>query len=326
LATEWGTNAGCGGQLSDAQLNQFFASLPPHSLVRFWAFQGTIATNVATHQIDWAPLDRVFAAAAANGQLLIPVLTDQGGTCDGDHWQDPAWFDGGFTQVFNSSADSDGLGLNPLSYWNYLQQIVNRYKGSPALGMWEPISEANAATCPFSVETDGTGGCTCPDESVAAQSLRHFFDVVGGEIHALDPIHLVESGLQGGGMCGTQGSDYGYVSASPGIDVMSYHDYYGAAEPLGGPPGNGIQTLLQEAAALGKPIIGGEVGLMAGSGACMSDSVRARDAVTLARTQIAAGSSGLLWWDWMPNYTQPCNWDIGAGDPLISALSTIAAG
>ena len=40
LATDWGTNAGCGSMASTAQIDAFFASLRPDSLVRFWAFQG----------------------------------------------------------------------------------------------------------------------------------------------------------------------------------------------------------------------------------------------------------------------------------------------
>src|ERR1700737_2933939 len=94
-ATSWGTNAGCGAMLTDAQLNQLFSSLAPNSLVRFWAFQGTMATNVHTGQLDWGPLDRVFAAAAAHGQRLIATVTDQAGTCDGGHWQDPSWYQTG---------------------------------------------------------------------------------------------------------------------------------------------------------------------------------------------------------------------------------------
>ena len=95
---------------------------------------------------------------------------------------------------------------------------------------------------------------------MAASALRYFFDTVGAEIHALDPKHLVESGLLGGGQCGTQGSDYQYVSASPGIDVLSYHDYYGPAA-LGGDQWNGLAVRFAQMAALGKPIIAGEVGL-----------------------------------------------------------------
>jgi hypothetical protein len=322
IASLYGVNAGCGPMLTDAQLDQFFASLPPHSLVRFSAFQGGLATNVTNHLLDWFPIDRVFRAAAAYGQYLIPVLTGQGGYCDGQHWQDPSWYDGGFNQVFNLSANSDGQGLDPLSYWDYIQEIVNRYKNSPALGMWEPVSEADPDTCP--IQNEGVN-CTCPNETAAALALHHFFDVVGGEIHSLDPNHLVESGLEGGGQCGTAGFDYDYVSSSPGIDVMSFHDYYGATDPLGGPPGNDVATRLAEAAALGKPIIGGEIGIQAGTGPnCMSDAQRATAVATVSQTLYASGASGLLWWDWVPSLSQPCNWDIAPGDPILSTLASLA--
>jgi mannan endo-1,4-beta-mannosidase len=135
LATDWGTNAGCGGMLTDAQLNAFFASLRPNSLVRLWAFQGTMAMNVNTHQLDWGPLDRVFSSAAAHGQRLIVSLTDQGGTCDNGHWQDPSWYDGGFMDVFNDSSTTNGQGMTPMSYWDYLHAIVTHFRSSPALGM-----------------------------------------------------------------------------------------------------------------------------------------------------------------------------------------------
>jgi mannan endo-1,4-beta-mannosidase len=323
LATDWGINAGCGPMLSDSVMDSFFASLPRGTLVRFWAFQGTMATNVETGQIDWAPLDRVFAAAAQYGLLLIPVLTSQGGSCDGGHWQDPSWYEGGFLQADNDPAL--GQGATPLSYWAYVQQIVQRYEGSPALGMWEPISEAEASTCPAAF---GGASCeghqTCPDEQLAALALRHFFDVVGGEIHTLDPNHLVESGLLGSGQCGTVGPDYEYVSASPGIDVLSYHDYYPADEPVGGDQYNGLGVRFEQAAALGKPIIGGESGIVAGSGTgCIGDEQRVADMADKVRGQLAAGSSGVLFWDWVPSLTQACNWDIAPGDPLVAALASL---
>ena len=209
LATAWGTNNGCGGMVSPAQTAALFASLGPGSLVRFWAFQGDFATDVRTGAIDWAPLDQVFYLAAADHVYLIPTITDQSGTCDGGHWQDPSWYDGGYRHIFNSALDSDGAGLDPLSYWNYMSELVKRYKNSPALGMWEPISEAEASSCPAQYQPDNCGGHqTCSDESVAAADLTSFFDVVGGEIHLLDPTHLVEEGLLGSGQCGTTGGDY----------------------------------------------------------------------------------------------------------------------
>jgi mannan endo-1,4-beta-mannosidase len=319
IATDWGTNAGCGGELTDDQLNALFASLRPNSLVRFWAFEGTMAINVTTHQLDWGPIDRVFAAAAAHDQRLIVTLTDQGGTCDGGQWQDPAWYNGGFMSV-----DNDSTGLEPLSYWTYVQDIVSRYRDSPALGMWEPISEAEASTCPPAYQPDNCSGHqTCPDETSAAQALRHFFDIVGGEIHSLDPTHLVESGLLGGGQCGTSGSDYEYVSASPGIDVLSYHDYYPGSDPIGGDQWNGLAVRFSQAAALGKPIIAGEVGITAGSGSgCLSETQRAVDVQQKLQEQMASGSSGVLLWDWVPTLTQPCSYDIGPGDPVLGVLAT----
>jgi mannan endo-1,4-beta-mannosidase len=323
LATDWGVNAGCGAELTDAQLDQFFVSLRPNSLVRFWAFQGTMATNATTGLIDWGPLDRVFAAAAAYGQRLIPVLTDQGGSCDGDHWQDPAWYNGGFEQ--DDPSITNGVNLTPLSYWDYVQAIVNRYKDSPALGMWEPISEAEASTCPAQYQpSDCSGNQTCPDETSAAQALRYFFDTVGGEIHTLDPEHLVESGLLGAGQCGTQGADYAYVSASPGIDVMSYHDYYPPNDPIGGDQWNGLAVRFAQAAVLGKPIIGGEVGIMAGVGSgCLDDAQRAADDQAKLQAQMAAGASGLLMWNWEPTLAYSCSYDIAPGDPLLAMLASI---
>ena len=158
IATSWGTNAGCGGIGAPAQIAALFSSLAPDSIVRFWAFQGTMATDVNTGQIDWAPIDEVFYLAAQYHVYLLPAVTDQGGTCDGDHWQDPSWYAGGYRDVFNAATGFYGAGLDPLSYWSYMQELVNRYKNSPALGMWEPISEPEASTCDPAYQPLNCGG------------------------------------------------------------------------------------------------------------------------------------------------------------------------
>jgi mannan endo-1,4-beta-mannosidase len=327
IATDWGVNAGCGAMVSDAQLDALFASLPARSLVRIWAFQGSMAINVKTHQLDWGPLDRVFASAAAHGQRLIVALAAQGGVCDDSHWQDPSWYEGGFMSPATEPSSTGESNGNPMSYWAYLQAIVGHFEASPALGMWEPISEPEASTFPTPFQPlDCSGHQTCPDEAVGSQALRHFFDVVGGEIHALDRSHLVEDGMLAGGQCGTAGSDFSYVSASPGIDVLSYHDYYPADEPLGGDRWNGLAVRFGQAAALGKPIIGGEMGIEAGAGgACPSVSARTADDVAKARTQLAAGSNGVLFWDWVPTSNGACSYDITPDDPLIASLKGVLA-
>ncbi len=329
LATDWGINAGCGGMASTAQMDAFFASLPPRSLVRFWAFQGSMATNVHTGQLDWRPLDNVFYAAAKYHVYLIPAVSGQGSTCDGTHWQDPAWYSGGFMNVYNSATDSDGRGLTPLSYWAYMNALVSRYADSPALGMWEPMSEPEASTCAAAFEpTNCAGHQTCPDEPAAAAALQYFFTTVGGRIHHLDPEHLVEAGFIGSGQCGTTWNDYQGVGGSSGIDVLSVHDYYGSV-PLGGDRWNGLAERFAQAKALDKPIITGEVGIVAGVGqtGCESLPQRATELSTKMAAQFAAGDSAFLVWSWVLDPLGPCSYNTGPADTsLLGALAASPSG
>jgi hypothetical protein len=193
--------------------------------------------------------------------------------------------------------------------------------------MWEPISEPEASTCPAQYEpTNCEGHQTCPDEAAAAASLRYFFDTVGGEIHLLDPDHLVEAGFLGSGQCGLDGADYRYVGASPGIDVLSYHDYYPASEPFGGDRWNGIQVRIDQAQALDKPIIAGEEGIVAGTAPnCESWAQRAMDMQTKTDDQLQAGVSGVLFWNWVPAPESDCVYDTAPGDPMLGLLVSCPA-
>jgi len=119
IATLWGTNNGCGLEFSDFELDLFFGSLPNNSLVRFWAFQGTLAINYQTKELDWGPIDRIFNACEAYGHRLIPSLTNQYGTCDNNLWKEPSWFFGGYMDIFNNNTNTtEGFDLTPLSYWD----------------------------------------------------------------------------------------------------------------------------------------------------------------------------------------------------------------
>jgi hypothetical protein len=328
LATDFGTNAGCGSEATPAQIDAFFASLRPNSLVRFWAFQGSFATNIHTHQIDWQPLDKIFYAAAKYHVYLIPTISDQGATCDGGNWQGPAWYSGDFMDVYNSQPSTDGTDLTPLSYWDYMNALVSRYADSPALGMWEPMSEAESSTCPAAYQPSNCwGNQTCPDEAAAAQALQYFFTTVGAQIHSLDPNHLVEAGFLGGGECGTESNDYESVGASPGIDVLSVHDYYTA--PLGGDQWNGMAVRFAQAKALDKPIITGEVGIVAGIGqsGCESLQQRAIDMAAKMSAQFAAGDSAFLVWDWLTDPLGPCSLNTGPADSsLLGAITSQLSG
>jgi hypothetical protein len=318
LGTEWGVNAGCGGMVSDAQLDRFFASLPPGSLVRIWGLQGTIATNHLTHQLDWGPLERVFSAAAAHGQYLVVSLGGLGGVCDNDHWAQPSWYAGGFRQVY------DDNGLAPLPYASFVQAIVEHFKGNPALGMWEPYSEAEASTCAPGYDGSACmGHNSCPNEAVAARDLRYFFDQVGTEIHAIDPTHPVEEGLLGGPQCGESGTDWEYLAESPGIDVLSYHDYDPHAL-LGGDGFSGIPARITQAEVVLKPVIAGEIGVRANPSLPGCDTLAARASLMRAKihAQLVAGAAATLVWNWEldPAPGGVCSYNVGPGDPILSAL------
>lgn len=318
LATYWGRNAGCGPMLDDTHLDAFFASLPAHTLVRTWAWQGSMATSFQSKRLDWRPLDRVMAAAAAHHVALIVSLAGQSGTCDDGHWKGPDWYAGGYRRAY----DDDHRGLAPLPYAQYVRAVVTRYAHSPAVAMWELVNEPESSSCANGHSGDGCyGHLTCANEWAAERAMRRFFDVVGGEVHSLDRDHLVESGFIGSGQCGTSGDDYTFVGASPGIDVLSYHDYYPAASTIGGDQWNGIAVRLRQARLLRKPIIGGELGVAAGGGAgCISLAARRADVARKAHAQLAAGADAVLLWNWQPAPTSPCDDSTFPGDPALGLV------
>jgi len=76
---------------------------------------------------------------------------------------------------------------------------------------------------------------------------------------------------------------------------------------------------LAQAAALNKPIIGGEVGIQAGNApGCVSIADRNVVMAAKAQAQQAGGSSGLLTWNWVPIPAAPCTYDVAPNDPLVS--------
>jgi aryl-phospho-beta-D-glucosidase BglC (GH1 family) len=316
LGTVWGINAGCGGMLTDTGLNQFFASLPPHSLVRSWFYQ-PMATNVQTGARDWRPLDRAVAAAARHGDYLIATLGDQGGVCDGQNYHDIGWYQQGWTSRI---ANADAQNLELTTYQRWVSDVVSRYQGSTAIGMWELVNEPEASTCPSASTGAGCAtGRTCPSEQMAATALHGFFTAASGDIHSLDPNHLISTGLGGSGVCGAQGADYGPVQDAPAVDVFSYHDYGNDATPLT----PALSAAILAAQVAHKAIIAGEVGMLAGDHAgCVTLTQRAAMLKAKQAAQLGAGLSAFLVWNWVPDTrptVSPCSYDLNAGDRYLTS-------
>ena len=315
LATDWGYNFGCGGELDDRTLDNFFATLPPRSLVRMWGFQGSMATNPTTHQRDWTGLDRVVAAAQRHGQMLVVSLGNQPGSCDDGHWKDRAWYSGGYRNVY----PGDGSSVATVSYWDWVHEIVSRYRDSTAIGMWEPINEPEASECAAGYAMDDCyHHILCPNSASATAALTAFFNTVGTEIKALDSNHLVESGALAQGQCGWTGTGYSAVQASAGIDVVSYHDYdASSAMPAG------VTIGIDTARSLAKPMIVGELGISAADGTtqCRSLSSRLDLARAKADTALSRGASGVFLWNSVADPpSRSCSYDIAAGDPTLTIV------
>jgi hypothetical protein len=298
---------------TDAQLEAFFGSLPPNALVRTWAWQGTMTTTFQTGVRDWGPLDRVVDAAQRHGTLLVLSATSQSGGCDDHHWKDAAWYRGGYRTQY----PGDGYTRTASSFDTYLTELVTRYRTSPAVAMWEPVNEPEGAACaPGSAGEGCYGRLTCPDEQGAASAIRSFYDAVGARIHQLDPGRPVHLGAIGSGQCGMAGANYGYVAASPGVDVTSFHDYTGTtASPAA------LTAAVAASRLLGKPLLVGEMGRDGGSAAgCPTAGARALTLGSAVQQRMASGAAGVLLWNADVARPAPCDMTILPGDPAYGLL------
>ena len=295
LTTWWRVNRGCGAEVPN--VDAFLGSLRPSSMVRVWAFQD-LAQNRYTGARDFAAIDRVVTAAERTGQKLIVTLADHWGRCDGPA-KDGTWYGGGYR------TPQTGDGVVRVSYWDWVREIVARYRNSPAVGMWEPVNEPEL---------------TCAEP---ASILRHFFDAVGSEVKRLDPNHLVSSGTQGGGQCGLAYGDYEYVHASPGIDVVSYHDYHHDAIAVPGDQWNGLAVHLEQARRLARPLIVGETGLWGGDAPGCPTLLQRRDRIrNKLDGQFAAGVQGFVLWHWVERPPAGCTYAVAPSDPALEVLRT----
>ncbi|MGA9871231.1 MAG: beta-mannosidase [Rhodococcus sp. (in: high G+C Gram-positive bacteria)] len=303
LATDWAVNAGCGAMVD---LDAYFSSLPPHSMTRFNAFQA-LATNKFTGQLDFGPMDAVFAAAEAHDQLVVPVLSPQDGACEGDAFKDRQWY-------------VDGWAAQPaagLSFQDWMTTAVARWKDSSALAAWELVGEPETSLCGDA--TCGWSTRTCPPD--AAQVLRSFFDTAGAQVRAIDSQTLITAGLTGGGQCGSQGDEYQYLAESPVVDVMQYHDYGADGVALPGDQWNGLQRRIVQSNAAGKPLLVAEIGESAGS--CKSVETRAASIAGKIDGQRQAGTAGALLWAFVPDpRPSECTFDIGYNDPLWDVIGS----
>jgi mannan endo-1,4-beta-mannosidase len=276
-------------------------------VVRVWFFQRLATTPDGRR--DWSAFDATLKAAREKGLRVVAVLGNQWADCEGYDsaaagYKNEAWYSGGYRAVRPA-----GL---PATYRDWVREIVTRYRNDPTVMLWQMVNEPEDAE-----SQQGTCG------SNAAKDLRSFASDVGGLIKHLDHHHLVSVGTAGSGQCGTSRSEYQSLYALPTEDVLEYHDY--ALEPIPGDQWNGLAVRLQQAKALDKPLLIGEVGVVADQAGGLSG--RAALVHRKLDAQFGAGVGGVLLWAWRAQSSGGSDehgYSIGPRDPVLVPLAAVA--
>jgi mannan endo-1,4-beta-mannosidase len=267
---------------------------------RAWFYQPLAITAGSR---DWSAFDHTISVAAAHNQRVIVTLTDEWGSCDGIAGRKTVtWYENGYQAV--------EAGMTA-TYRAYVQEVVTRYRTNPTILMWQLVNEAEAPL-------DSTGAC---DEPRGMTALRSFADDMGALVKAADPNHLLSLGTGSGGQCGVSNTDWGYVHASPNIDLTEYHIYGPVGVNFPGDQWNGLRERLTESASLGKPLFVGEVGINVP--ADVPDvTARRDDFKSKMDAWFAAGIVGALPWAWNNGAAghPVAGYDIGPGDPTLALL------
>ena len=319
-ATDYAVNGGCGAAFN---LLPFFNSLPPNSVVRVGFGQDATIDEgpgfkPSVVNRDWQALDRVVAAAdeSTTHVRLIAGLGGQSGICDGGVFKTDQWYKSGYLRPYTGP---DGYARS--SYWTYLQEVVSRYAGNPAVLMWEPMGEPEAANC---APGFSGGACyshkSCPADATA--TLVNWFDRVGAEIQTLDPGTLVETGDLSDEQCGWTGGGELRIDEATGVDVASFHDYGSPAVAMPAP----LALAIADANSAGKPLVVGEVGITAGNGCPTSLAQRAQQMQAKLDAAMSAGVAGWLPWTFGSGSNTSCDYYILPGDPTLGVLGTATGG
>ncbi|WP_170324042.1 cellulase family glycosylhydrolase [Cryptosporangium phraense] len=276
---------------------------PGVQVVRTWFFQRLATTSDGRR--DWSGLDGIVAAARRHRLKIIAVLGNQWADCEGypsaeAGYKTDAWYRAGYR-------DAPPPG-QPATYREWVREVAERYRHDPTIMIWQLVNEP---------EPGASLGGACPPS--AAGLLRNFTADVGGLLHAVDPYHLVSVGTAGSGQCGAVDREWEALHRLPVVDVAEYHDY--AVEELPGDRWNGLAARLRQAAALGKPLIVGEMGVRADR----VGGVDERGAVIGRKiaAQERAGVAGVLLWSWRGGSaggSGASGYEIGPGDPALKYL------
>jgi CSLREA domain-containing protein len=295
----------CGQAYTDQQLADAFTEIGQSDdvVVRAWFYQPLAASKAPgttrewTGTRDWARFDRMLQIASTQNVKVIPVLTDHGGEC-GD-FGTTGVKTAEFYQTGYTVANPDELARYEhwVSYRDWAQEVVERYRDDPTVLFWQLINEAEV------------------NPNYPGPWAQDMSDLV----RSIDANHLISLGTIGTGQCGAGSSDeYQRIHDLPNIDLCEYHDYDQTAD-MPGDEFNGLTSRIDRCRALNKPLFVGEVGI---NPANVGGTFEARAAKFRSKIlrQEAEGIVGHLAWAYMRSGSTIDNFDIGPGDPALTVL------
>jgi hypothetical protein len=282
--------AGCetSTPFSDADMDAFFGSLRPHSLTRAWAFEAQGLSGV----------DRMVLWAERHNQMLILSLGNAFSDCgeldgvpSGGTGKDPSWYATGYKT----------------RYLAWVKQVVARFKGSPAIGMWEVLNSPGAAA----------------SGAITTATMRAFLDDVAANIRSIDPNHLIESGSEAEYIAGT--SDYAFVHGGPDIDVAGLHEYDYGYNNNHTIISSHLMPTLSAMNSINKPLLVTEVGVKASDSAagCTNRTLRRDVFKQKFDGYLQRGAAAVLIWNWSSTKHDTCAYEtVYPQDPIMQLLYT----
>ncbi|HET9956019.1 MAG TPA: cellulase family glycosylhydrolase [Polyangiaceae bacterium] len=289
-ANSWGAAWAAGGcrisEFPDAEsaVTRVFDDLVELNarVLRVWAFQSYAGVTGA----DYSAFERLVSHAKRAGVRLIFVLENQYSDCTRGARTDD-WFRSGYAMSY---------GGYTLSYPDYVNQLVQHFRDEPAILAWELLHEG------------GSDDFAAMDDFVERMSTL---------IRVADPNHLIAIGVNNGYSTGTsnQGvnSSYAELHAHPTVDLVDVHDFDAPNESIT----EQVATNSSIAAALGKPILLGAIGVKLEDPSAAAFERRAASVRAKLTTAYERGFVGALLYDYYPDWRTPSyNFDSRSGDPL----------
>jgi endo-1,4-beta-mannosidase len=265
------------------------------SVLRFWAYQSY--TNGGT---DFSRFDQLIASAKKANVKLLPVLDDQWFYCSHGPSKPQSWFESGYRSPY---------GTNALSYRDYVQRVVARYKGEPTIFAWSLMNEPDPIALDWNAKE-------WADRTQAKIVFRAWVADMAALVKSIDPNHLLTIGT-----LAEWWQDYiDFVGnhSLPTIDFATAHDYGKDDEAM---PSRIADRMAEAMTQVGKPIVIGEAGMLAGPGTNRTLAQRA----TLLEAKLAAffkaGGAGFLVWNFNKGGE---NYRVQPGDPLLPLMKARA--